>query len=159
MTRTSRTAGNESGCRFSAAFMDRMVKEMEGQLYDPEKNRRGRKIDPFKVSYYSHSVTFHPGNDSSCHRLSLPLYPADILILRDNDNGQKQQQQDPEEEVVWKDSLLGNPYRFVFVFAPFLANWIDHWRTWTQWLMMEENIEYKSLVKSSAASSIHQQHL
>lgn len=87
MTRTSRTAGNESGCRFSAAFM--MVKEMEGRLYDPEKNRRGRKIDPFKVSYYSHSVTFHPGNDSSCHRLSLPLYPADILILRDNDNGQK----------------------------------------------------------------------
>lgn len=89
MTRTSRTAGNESGCRFSASFMDMMVKEMEGRLYDPEKNRRGRKIDSFKVSYYSHSVTFHPGNDSSCHRLSLPLYPADILILRDNDNGQK----------------------------------------------------------------------
>lgn len=23
-------------------------------------NKRGRKIDLFKVSYYSHSVTFHP---------------------------------------------------------------------------------------------------
>lgn len=46
----------------------RRIEEVENRLggdesmgNSKERENRRRKIDPFKVSHYSHSVTFHPG--------------------------------------------------------------------------------------------------
>lgn len=85
--------------------------EMEGRESERKddyifENKRGRKIDPFNVSYYSHSVTFHlvscKGDVAQIHLLTTPFILKCwrtisrttilfILILCNEDNWQKQE--------------------------------------------------------------------
>lgn len=91
-----------------------------------KEDKRGRKMDPFKVSHYSHTVTFHPERQLASfvapvirHRNA--LQPPQTENLQNGEGSQQQKERKTNKRKV--DYLLGNPSRFVIKeeVAPFFS--------------------------------------